>query len=209
MEISNGVKGQSLIELLVAIGVFVTVVSAVGLLLIRTYISAPQAIQYSQAVFLAQEGMEAVRSIRNNNWEDLIEGPHGLAVFNNHWVFQGSEEDVSSQLPQGKRKITVENLTPDKKRIVSQVIWESPWQAQDKTELITFLTNWQKIGVAAEGYCEGTPEPCSSFPKQGACRKQDGCLWQGNYCSGTAVPCENYPAEKECLKQEGCQWVLP
>lgn len=64
-------EGQSLIELIVASAIFMVVVSAIAYLVLDTYILDRDASERAQAVFIAEEGLEAVRSIRDNNWNDI------------------------------------------------------------------------------------------------------------------------------------------
>jgi len=136
-------RGQSLIELLIALGIFVVMVSVVAFLLIDSYISNLQASQNSKAIFLAEEGMEAARSIRDNSWDNLTAGPHGLTISENNWIFQGELEDISDKLPQGKRVITIGDIDEDRKKVTSKVSWQVA-QKENKIELITYLTDWQE-----------------------------------------------------------------
>ena len=138
-------RGQSLIELLIALGIFVAIISVVTFLLIDSYAANLQARQNSQAIFLAEEGMEAVRSIRDNDWEALAPGSHGLAISGNNWVLLGASEDISDKLKEGKRVITIENIDEDRKKIISKVTWQISPERENKIELVTYLTNWQKL----------------------------------------------------------------
>ena len=138
-------RGQSLIELLIALGIFVVMVSVVAFLLIDSYISNLQASQNSKAIFLAEEGMEAARSIRDNSWDNLTAGPHGLTISENNWIFQGELEDISDKLPQGKRVITIGDINEDRKKVISQITWELFPARSQEISLVTYLTNWQKV----------------------------------------------------------------
>lgn len=119
-------------------------VSVVASLLIDGYISNLQASQNSQAIFLTEEGLEAVRSIRDNNWNDLTSGSHGISISQNQWIFQGEEENISDKLPEGVRKVIVESIGVDRKKVTSQVTWKIPPAKSTKIELVTYFTNWQK-----------------------------------------------------------------
>ncbi|MBU4370069.1 prepilin-type N-terminal cleavage/methylation domain-containing protein, partial [Patescibacteria group bacterium] len=61
-------SGQSLIELLIALGVFVLVVTAINFLSLDTYVADRAGGERTQATFLAKEGIEAAISISDNNW---------------------------------------------------------------------------------------------------------------------------------------------
>jgi len=137
-------SGQSLIELLIALGIFGVTVSVVTFLLINGYLSDLQARQNNIAIFLAEEGLETVRSIRDNNWKDLKEGSYGLAIAGNHWILTEEPEDISAILNQGKRKIKIENIDKERKKITSEITWQIAPIKKNKIELVTYLTNWQK-----------------------------------------------------------------
>lgn len=198
-------EGQSLIELIVAIGIFVISIASLLLLILNSYVSGRLALEMTKASFLAQEGIEAVRSIRDNSWDNLISGFHGLTISNGHWVFQGTFEDISDQLREGKRIIIVEDLAQDRKKITSQVNWSFAKEKTQEIKLITYLTNWQKI---SQGFCAGTCTPCLELNRQ-QCRQQDGCFWIGflRICLGTCTPCENFLDQTSCENQLGCYWT--
>lgn len=131
-------KGQSLIELLIALGVFVLGVVTIGLLIIDAGVSSRQAGERTQAVLLAKEGLEAARSIRDDDFANLIDGTHGIAISANTWIFSDSE-DITNIF---KRRITVSTVDADTKKITSTVVWREPPERPGSTTLITYLTNW-------------------------------------------------------------------
>ncbi len=140
----NQEKGQLLIELLVAMAVFVLGVSVTLFLILDSFVASRVGREKMTASLLSKEGLEAVISIRNNDWDDLTVGEHGLAISGGNWVLQGSEDDISGELREGIRKIIVENIDSDRKKVISKVTWRvTEGRAQDVT-LITYLTNWQK-----------------------------------------------------------------
>ena len=140
-------KGQSLIEVLIAMGIFVLTISAIAFLIIDSYIVHRLGREMTLASFLAEEGIEATRSIRDSSWNDLTIGEHGLAVSGNTWIFQGSEEDVSGYLNNGKRKIIITSIDSDRKKITSQVNWKFNEARSEKIELVTYLTNWLALSI--------------------------------------------------------------
>lgn len=123
-------KGQSLVELLIALGIFAAVSGVAVSLLIAGYLPGLQARENSLALFLAEEGLENARIARDNNWDSLILG--------------SQEEDLSSKLTEGRRKLTVESAGTDRKKVVLEVSWKSFLNQSRKVELKSYLTNWQK-----------------------------------------------------------------
>lgn len=62
-------KGQTLVEALIALGVAITIVSAIVVSVITSLNNAQFGKNQNLANHYAQEGMEIVRQIRNSNWE--------------------------------------------------------------------------------------------------------------------------------------------
>jgi hypothetical protein len=137
-------RGQSFIELLIAMGIFVALMSAVTFLVLNSHISNRIGQEITLADYLAQEGLEAAKSIRDNNWDDLTDGSHGIDIFDDRWIFQGTENDLSDKLNDGKRSIVVETKSSDVKKIISSVEWKFTGGRIQKVELVSYLTNWQK-----------------------------------------------------------------
>lgn len=141
----NYEKGQSLIELLIATAVFVIVVSSLAFFILNSYVSGRFAQEITIANSLAEEGLEAARSIRDNDWTNLNPGEHGLALSENNWAFQGNQEDISNQLGEGVRKIIIEDIGLDRKKITSKVTWQFSETRFQEIQLVTYLTNWAKL----------------------------------------------------------------
>lgn len=167
--------GQSLIEVLVAMGVFALWICSVAFLVLDVFVSDKVAREKTIAVFSAREGVEAVRSIRDNDWGDLSSGEHGLAVAGGHWALQGSQEDISDLLRGGVRKIIVEDIDSDRKKVTSEISWKFTEERPQQIKLFTYFTNWSKITE---------PETCADYCQllgysTGVCRA--GGFWCSIY----------------------------
>jgi len=145
-------SGQSLIELLVAAGIFILVASAAVTALIGGQIANLQASQNAIALSLAQEGLEAARSIRDNSWADLTTGSHGLAISANRWVFQGTSEDLSLKLRNANRIVTISSAGSNRMLAQVAINWEIMPGRQAKTELSAYLTNWKIVQATEADY---------------------------------------------------------
>jgi len=137
-------KGQILMELLVAMGIFVLVACGIVWLILDSYSAQRASRERIMATFLAREGMEAARSIRDNGWSGLENGSHGLSLSGNSWIFQGNQDDISNRLNSGVRKVIVEEIDQDRKKITSQVVWKISDVRLAEVILMSFLTNWAK-----------------------------------------------------------------
>jgi len=113
-------KGQSLIELLVAVGIFALASFALVFFIVNSYTSGQMSNEYLIADFLAREGLEAARNIRDNSFSGLAAGEYGLAISGGNWIFQGSEENLSLQLPGAKRMVAIQDIGADRKKISSK-----------------------------------------------------------------------------------------
>ena len=140
-------KGQSLIEVLVAIGVFVIGIATIGVLVLDANVSSRQGIERTQAILLAQEGLEAARSLRDADFDNLAAGAHGIILSGNLWTFSGTS-DIQDQFT---RVITVTNRNENTKQIQSQVTWQFTEARQNSVMLTEYLVDWnQTKGTAGE-----------------------------------------------------------
>lgn len=202
--ISN--KGQSLLELVIAIGVFVIVVSGLSFFILDSYNSGRLSYEMTKANFLAEEGIDAVISIRNNNWDDLLPGNHGLLIQDNKWILSaGNEESLKDYLREGNRVIEVQDVEENKKKIISKVSWKFEENRVEEIELYTYLTNWQKT---FEYLCMGECLVCENFENARNCNNQDGCRWRAGECTGSCTVCDSFSEEESCLEQRGCLWEV-
>lgn len=64
-------KGQSLLEIIIATAIIVTVITAVLGLVTQSLVASSSAKLKTQASFLAQEAMEIVHNIRDTNWKKV------------------------------------------------------------------------------------------------------------------------------------------
>lgn len=140
-------KGQSMIELLVAMGVFVIVAATIAFLVVDSYISSRAGEERTKATFLAEQGLEQARLTRDNSWGDLVSiAPETIEKFT--------------------RTVTVENIDPDRKKVTSQVTWQLTQARPQEVSLITYLTNWSKPSFTCSSYCLSLPGYI-----EGNCRK--------------------------------------
>ena len=154
-------RGFSLVEILLAVAVFVSIATALVTTLIYGQESTALAGARARAVFLAEEGLEATRNIRDANFTNLTNGTHGLAISSNQWNFAGSS-DVADIFT---RQIVISAVDADRKQAISTVTWQQNAQRTGEVSLISYLTNWQASTGAAPtcsatcvslGYASGT-----------------------------------------------------
>jgi hypothetical protein len=90
---------------------------------------------------LAEEGLEAVRNLRDGTFTNLTSGTYGLAISNGKWMLSGSSDTTGIFT----RQITVSSLDAQRKQITSTVTWQQTPQRTGTVTLTGTLTNWQRI----------------------------------------------------------------
>jgi type II secretory pathway pseudopilin PulG len=127
--------GVSLIELILAIGVFVISSAAVAHLFIGSQTSMNYSLEKLQAIFLAKQGIEENRAVRNVDFTSL-----GLGT---------STETVVLNDKEYERTINISYPYADRAEILSTVEWESI----GRQEIVSYrevLTKWEVIEESAE-----------------------------------------------------------
>lgn len=96
-----------------------------------------------EATALAQEGIEAVRAIRDYSWEDAEVGVHGLTDENGYWELdENIDEDL---LDKYTRRIEITEISSYKKEVVVTVGWEVVEGVDRTLTMTTRLTNWNVL----------------------------------------------------------------
>jgi len=139
-------SGFSVVEIIIASAVFALIVTAFTSSLIYFNKSAIATGTRTQAVFLAEEGIEVTRNIRDEDFNNLVDGTHS--------------EDIIDIFT---RQVEISIVDADTKQIDSIVSW-----GNSSVRLITYLTNWQAVVEVTES-CSAI---CQSLSyTDGVCRQ--------------------------------------
>lgn len=144
----------TLIEVLLALTIFVLFVGGIFYLAVETRNQSARQQLKSEALTYAQEGLEAARYIRDENYWDLTDGAHGLSRVGSVWSFSGTSENIDQFYT---RTVTVDSvyrdasgdiaetgtLDPLTKRITSEVTWMWRGILPQSVELTTYFANWR------------------------------------------------------------------
>lgn len=157
-------NGFGIIEMLVAIGIFLILIMGGSIFLTQGFNINRLADQESQAVYYSVEGLEAVRSIANQSWSSLEIGntlcngtlQKGVTVPATTWTFT-----TAPQIKNGlSRTITLENVCRDGsgnisaggtvydanvKRVISRVNWSFSPTRNNTISLSNYLSNFRKL----------------------------------------------------------------
>lgn len=149
----KGQSGFSLVEVLLSVSVFGLIVTALVGGLIYGQQSTAFSGARSRATILADEGLEAVRNIRDENFSNLTDGIHGLAISDNKWTLSGTS-DVTDIFT---RAITISPVDANRKQVFSTVTWPQTPLENGGVVLSTYLTQWKKSTPVSscDVYCQG------------------------------------------------------
>lgn len=129
-----------LIEVLIACGLLV-----IGSLLLASFATsirplAKHGTNELQALFLAKEGIEAARAMRDYDFNLLIDGPHGIAFGTSTWSFTGTSDTANGFT----RTVTVSPFDLRTKKITSTA--SGAYSSSTLTTLL--LDTDQDLGMA-------------------------------------------------------------
>ncbi|MDI6820869.1 MAG: hypothetical protein QMD65_01685 [Patescibacteria group bacterium] len=165
-------RGFALIEALLATSIFALLATAFIGSLIYGEKSTTVAGSRSRALFLAEEGLEAVRNIRDEDFNKLTDGTFGLAITDNSWKLSGSS-DLTEIF---NRQISISSIDPKIKKVASTVSWQD---VNEETphfiSVTTYLSKWKEIAgsdlpMSCDVYCMQLPVGYIS----GICRSSVG-----------------------------------
>ncbi|MFA5188574.1 MAG: prepilin-type N-terminal cleavage/methylation domain-containing protein [Patescibacteria group bacterium] len=137
-------NGFTLIEILLAAAIFLIIFLGVSFLMLDNLNFSFNNQERIRAEFLAQEGIEATKAIADNNFKDLTDGSHGLAINNNQWQLTDAAENLNQTLKNGQRQIIISDQDTNLKKVESLVTWQDIKNNSKETSLLTFLSNWQR-----------------------------------------------------------------
>ena len=132
-------KGFSLAEILVATFVFLIFSLAFFNLLSNSLSQITYASEKERATALAEEGLEAVRNIKEADFDNLVNGNYGLNILENRFELSDSFDTTDIF----NREITISSLEND--FLIKKVESEVSWKNDKSITLITYFTNWSEI----------------------------------------------------------------
>ncbi len=154
--IKNNKDGQSLLELILALAIFSLIAVAMITMANGGFVALEQGGEQTEAENLAQEGIEAVRSIHDRAWNELTHNQSGVSASSSSWNFLG--EGTTETIGEYTRTISFEDVCRDvsddiitcpgsytdlqSKQVTSSVSWVTGTGAINTVDQISYLTNW-------------------------------------------------------------------
>lgn len=130
--------GFSIVEIILSITIFSLFVTAFAGSFLYAEESSAVSGNHDRGLFIAYEGLEAVRSIRDNDFALLVDGTFGLSHVSGQWDFSGSSDTQNGYT----RSIEIEQIDTNIKQITSQVSWDQNAQRTGNITLVSYLSNW-------------------------------------------------------------------
>jgi hypothetical protein len=149
-------SGFSLVEVILSTAVFALLVTA----LVGAYLYGEEATvlagNRARAALLAEEGIEAVRNIRDSAWNENVYTQSGVSANTGAWTFAG--EGTNETIDIFTRTLTFANACRDSGNLIvncpglyidvhtiiaaSAVSWQQNLQRTGLVTLVAYLTNW-------------------------------------------------------------------
>ncbi|MDP4008575.1 MAG: hypothetical protein Q8P68_05285 [Candidatus Peregrinibacteria bacterium] len=132
-------QASLLLEIIVSIGVFILIATSVVVMSLGSHTGTLRSEGRLEATAIAQQGVEAVRSIRDFDWTNLTVGAHGLSRVNGYWEFIGTSDTIGAYT----RSIIVTEISPDRKDVAVNVSWEVTTGVPNSLTMTSRFTDWQ------------------------------------------------------------------
>ena len=139
MKFNKNKKGALVVEVVIALGIFVVVVTGVAVLYVNAMNGTAETNKRFQADMLLQQGFEAVRAIRDYSLGDdgyVMTINKGLSKENGYWEFSGDSDIVG----EFTRTIEYENVLRDE----NCNIVESGGEPDPDTTILTITIDWDQ-----------------------------------------------------------------
>jgi hypothetical protein len=136
----NKRRGQSMVEIIMAIAIMtVGITFSVSILMIVEKGSV-ESTSEMQAIFYAEEGVQAVISISDRSGTAVAVGTYGLAIQASpaEWIFSGTSDTQNGMT----RVVTVSTYDADTKKVDVLVTWKPAPNRTSTVDEQVLVTDW-------------------------------------------------------------------
>ncbi len=137
--------GMSLLEVLLAVAVFAVGIGTVAHLYLGSHYISIYSVEKNQALLLAREGIESVRSIKDDDFNNISDGDYKIEISENKWTLTVDEEgetvdDVFT------RKINISEVEGNNEswEVTVTVSWQSSRGEESEVSLTEKMTAWRE-----------------------------------------------------------------
>lgn len=148
---NNKRLGFSLLELILAIAIFSLGSYAMATMLIDSNLSTRLSIDRTEALQYAKEGILAAKSLRDNSWDSLTEGSHGVIASSTAgvgWEFLGSSDLVNNKYTRVV-DVVISTTSSSIKNVTVTIQWPVNSAHNASVVLNTILTDWGVVAGSA------------------------------------------------------------
>lgn len=205
----NYQRGFSIIEIILAIAVFVIFSSGAVAVILQGLSANRLGKEQTVATEYAAEGLEAMRSIKNQSFSSLVSTTSaGVArSLAGTWIFSGTSNIFDGRYTRtiaiadvqrdGSGNIVASGGTvdPNTRKITATVAWNFTPARSDSVILSTYLTNWRASAPSCAVYCTAL-----GGYSTGTCRQNSQqCTLNGEtYEPGGDTYCTGGPSGDAC-----------
>lgn len=180
----SATRGFSLVEVLLAATVLGFLATALIGAIIYGQQSAASTGDRARALFLAEEGLQAVRNMRDATYANVTDGTFGLVQAGNQWEFLGTNDTNGIYT----RKVIISASDSNRKTVTVNVSWTGVGGTR-QVSVDTVLSNWrvalpQTTGPIMMAYSKTTATPYY--------RTWDGTGWSAEAAAGAVTGNINY-----------------
>jgi len=152
-------KGQSMLEVIITISILIGVILGLVVLSTSVFFLSQKSVNETQAAYLVQEGFEALRKIRDSNWDDIAvlnENTDYYLLYDSEtkiWSLTTTPNDIDGY----ERKIRINNALREDINVNGQIDAEDPINPNGvlidtDTKKIIITVNWMDRSNASRNY---------------------------------------------------------
>lgn len=134
-------QGINLVEIIMATTLFSIVIFSFIIAISYGLESIYFAGDRAKATFLAEEGVEVARNIRDSDFANLVDGTYGVDTVSSAWDLSGSSDSVDGFT----REVILDQISADVFDVQSRVTWDITGLRPGEIVLNSKLTNWMKV----------------------------------------------------------------
>lgn len=155
-------RGFSVVEVLLAAAVFGMLVTALIGALVYGRASTADAGDNQRAMYLAEEGLGAVRNMSNSSFALLVDGTYGLSQAGGQWTLSGSSDKTDIYT----RQIVIATAGTNRKTVTATVTWPDPSGTNNSVSSTIRLVNWEAtIKLWSNAIAAGNANPATAGVK--------------------------------------------
>ena len=122
--------------------IFIIAVVSIAHIFLGANYSASYSVERSKAMLLAREGIEAIRSLRDDNFDGLSMGNFGISLSGQGKFITVTDYDITDDI--FTRQINLSSTDSETWKVKADVSWTSITGSEASVSLTERLTAWRK-----------------------------------------------------------------